>query len=301
MIPIVARMKGVEHCFGPVTALAGVDLTVQSGEVLAVLGPNGAGKTTAINLLLGTLRVQAGWVEVFGEAPGAMAVRRRRGAMLQRSGLPETLTVEEHVALFRSYYPAPLASERLMALAGIEELRRRPFARLSGGQRQRVLFALAMAGDPELVFLDEPTTGLDIEARRRLWDQIRALRAEQRTVVLTTHYLEEADALADRIIVLHRGRIIAEGTPAAIKARAAGRRIRCLTAVELEIAEALPGVLRARRSGRHLELLVNDAETVLRRLLAADEQLSDLTVTGAALEDAFLALTSDEPAAEAAA
>ena len=210
----LATLSGVTHRYGDVVALDRLSLEIRPGEVLAVLGPNGAGKTTAIGLLLGTLHVQEGAVRVFGSDPGARAVRLRRGAMLQVSGVADTLTVTEHLELFGSYYPTPLPVSRLLAMAGLEALGARRYGRLSGGQKQRVMFALALAGDPELVFLDEPTTGLDVEARRSLWNEIRGLRAAGRTAVLTTHYLEEADALADRIVVVHRGRIVAEGTPA---------------------------------------------------------------------------------------
>ncbi|MCY4074336.1 MAG: ABC transporter ATP-binding protein [Acidobacteria bacterium] len=286
----VAELAGVHHRYGDVVALDGVDLDVRAGEVLAVLGPNGAGKTTAIALLLGSLPVQRGEVRVFGSEPGAAAVRFRRGAMLQSSGVPITLTVSEHLELFSSYYAAPLPVSRLLAVAGLEDVAERRFARLSGGQKQRVMFALALAGDPELVFLDEPTTGLDVEARRSLWREIRALKAAGRTAVLTTHYLEEADALADRIAVLHRGRVVAEGTPSEIKSRAADRRIRCVTSVSPQEVAALSGVARVERNGRHLEILAAYPEEVLRTLLARDADLHDLQVTGVGLEDAFLTL-----------
>ena len=187
----LATMSAVTHRYGDVLALDGLDLEIRSGEVLAVLGPNGAGKTTVIGLLLGSLLVQHGEVRVFGGDPGARPVRMRRGAMLQVSGLPDALTVAENLELFSGYYPAPLPMSRLLAMAGLEALATRRYGRLSGGQKQRVMFALALAGDPELVFLDEPTTGLDVEGRRSLWNEIQGLRKAGRTAVLTTHYLEE--------------------------------------------------------------------------------------------------------------
>ena len=289
----LAALAGVTHRYGDVVALDGLDLEIRPGEVLAVLGPNGAGKTTAIGLLLGSLPVQQGAVRVFGRDPGARPVRMRRGAMLQVSGLPDALTVAENLELFSSYYPAPLPVGRLLAMAGLEELAARRYGRLSGGQKQRVMFALALAGDPELVFLDEPTTGLDVEARRSLWNEIQGLKKAGRTAVLTTHYLEEADALADRIAVIHRGRVVAEGTPSEIKSRAADRRIRCITGVGRDDVEALPGVVRVEDSGQHLEILTARPEDVLRTLLALDPDLRDLHVTGAGLEDAFLTLVRD--------
>jgi len=294
----LATLSAVTHRYGDVVALDGLDLQIRPGEVLAVLGPNGAGKTTAIGLLLGSLQVQQGAVHVFGRDPGARPVRMRRGAMLQVSGLPDTLTVAENLELFSSYYPAPLPVSRLLAMAGLEELAARRYGRLSGGQKQRVMFALALAGDPELVFLDEPTTGLDVEARRSLWNEIQGLKKAGRTAVLTTHYLEEADALADRIAVIHQGRVVAEGTPSEIKSRVADRRIRCITGVGRDEIAALPGVVRVAVTGQHLELLTARPEDVLRTLLALDPDLRDLQVTGAGLEDAFLTLVGDGEARE---
>ncbi len=287
----LATLSGVSHRYGPVLALDRVDLEVRPSEILAVLGPNGAGKTTAISLLLGVLRAREGVAQVFGRHPDHPSVRARRGAMLQISGLLPTLTVAEHLDLFRAYYRTPLPLGRLLRLAGLEDLAGRRFLKLSGGQKQRVMFALAMAGDPELVFLDEPTAGLDLDGRLRLWGEIRALREAGRTAVLTTHYLEEADALADRIVVLHRGRVIATGTPADIKARTAGRLVRAITRISPEAARALPGVVSVRERGRHLELLTSRSEDAVREMLSRDASLTDLTVTGAGLEEAFLSLT----------
>ena len=289
----LARLSGVSHRYGNVLALDRLDLEVREGEVLAVLGPNGAGKTTAVSLLLGTLTLQSGAARVFGSAPDAAEVRLRRGAMLQVSGVPETLTVGEHLALFRAYYPSPLPAARLLEMAGLRELRDRRFGKLSGGQKQRVMFALALAGDPELVFLDEPTAGLDLDGRRRLWDEIRGLKAAGRTAVLTTHYLEEADALADRIAVIHRGRLIAEGTPEEIKSRTAGRVVRCVTSIGPETARSFPEAAGAETKGQHLEIVTAQPEALLRRMLALDPELGDLTVVGVGLEEAFLALTGE--------
>ena len=289
----LAKLSSVTHRYGPVVALDGLDLEVRRGEVLGVLGPNGAGKTTAIGLLLGSLGVQAGEASVFGFAPGASEVRVRRGAMLQISGISANLTVREHIELFRAYYPKPLSASRLMTMAGLERLSQRRFGRLSGGQKHRVMFALALAGDPELLFLDEPTTGLDVDARHRLWSEIRALRESGRTTVLTTHNLDEADALADRVVVIQNGRRIAEGTPAEIKSRTAGRLVRCVTRIGPGEVASLPGVVEARTRGQHLEVLTAQPEALVRQLLGRDQALSDLTVVSAGLEEAFLALTRD--------
>ena len=290
-----AELAGAHKRYGAVTALDGVDLAVRPGEVLALLGPNGAGKTTAVSLLLGLLSPDAGTARLFGHPPRSMAARTRTGAMLQVSSVPETLRVREHVELFASYYPAPLPVAETLSVAGLDGLAERPYGKLSGGQKQRLLFALALCGDPDLLFLDEPTVGLDVASRRGLWERIRELVRRGRTVLLTTHYLEEAEALADRVVVLDRGRILAEGTPAEIEARAGSRRVRCRTAVPLAAVAALPGVVRAERLGADVVILTAAAEPVVRELLARDPDLSHLEVRGAGLEEAFLALTGERP------
>ncbi len=292
--PPAARLIGAVKRYGDVRALDGIDLELRSGEVTALLGPNGAGKTTAVRCLLGLTRPEEGRAELFGGDPLDRARRMRTGAMMQISGVPPTLRVREHIELFSSYYPAPLPVDRVLAAAGLEALAERPYGKLSGGQQQRLQFALAVCGDPELLFLDEPTVGLDVTSRRGFWEHIRALVAQGRTVLLTTHYLEEADALADRIVVIDRGAIVADGTPEAIKRKAAARRIRCRTSLDAELVEQLPSVERVHRDGDHLEILVADAENALRELLMRDPKIADLEVVGAGLEEAFLSLT--EPA-----
>jgi ABC-2 type transport system ATP-binding protein len=279
------------------TALERVTLALEPGRVTAVLGPNGAGKTTAVRLLLGLAAPTSGAARLFGRNPREPSSRRRAGAMLQVAKVPETLRVVEHLHLFASYYPRPLPIARLVEIAGLGGLERRRFGELSGGQQRRVLFALALAGDPDLLFLDEPTVGLDVESRRALWTEVRALADEGRSIVLTTHYLEEADALADRVVVLERGRILADGTPAEIKRRVAGRRIRCVTSVADDRLAALPGVRSVARDRDAVVLLASSAEEALRELFALDPALSDLEVTGVGLEEAFLALTGTAPLA----
>src|SRR5690242_1624153 len=221
-LAVVARLDAVNKNYGDIRALKAVNFRVRAGELVALLGPNGAGKTTAVKLLLGLLQPNAGKVRVFGGDPTNPENRMRTGAMLQVGRVPETLRVREHIDLFSSYYEEPMRAAEVLDAAGLEKLSDRKFGDLSGGQKQRVLFALAICGDPDLLFLDEPTVGLDVEARRMLWDEIRSLLRRGKTVVLTTHYLEEADALADRIVVINKGRVIAEGTPAEIKSRTAG-------------------------------------------------------------------------------
>ena len=288
---VVARLTGVSKSFGPVRALSQVDLAVHAGEVVAVLGPNGAGKTTAVKLLLGLASANAGTVSVFGGDPRMPLNRLRTGAMLQVGRVPETLRVEELVDLFSSYYLKPMPVPETLAAAGLESIEKRRFSVLSGGQKQRVLFALAICGDPDLLFLDEPTVGLDVEARRTLWDEIRRLVVRGKTVLLTTHYLQEADALADRIVVINRGTIIAQGTPAEIKARTAGRQIRCVTRLPVATVCSLPGVLEVCSDRGAVVIGTAAAEPVLRELFRRDPEVSAIEVTSAGLEDAFLALT----------
>lgn len=289
----VAVLQSVSKSYGNVQALKAVDFQVRAGEVVALLGPNGAGKTTAVKLLLGLLQPNSGTVRVFGGDPTNPENRMRTGAMLQVGRVPETLRVREHIDLFSSYYLNPMPVSQVLAASGLEQLSDRKFGELSGGQRQRVLFALAFCGDPDLLFLDEPTAGLDVEARRLLWEEIRHLVRRGKTVLLTTHYLQEADALADRVAVINKGEIIAAGTPSDIKAQTAGKRIRCITSIPLNTLRQVPGVTEVKEDREAVELHTGVVEQVLRELLSLDANLAGLEVTAAGLEDAFLALTQD--------
>jgi ABC-2 type transport system ATP-binding protein len=290
----VARIEGASKNYGAVQALVDFNFEVRAGELVALLGPNGAGKTTAIKLLLGLATPSRGKVSVFGGDPASTVTHTRVGAMLQVGRVPETLRVWEHIDLFSSYYPNPLPLNETLAIAGLEDLRNRKFGVLSGGQKQRVLFALAICGNPDLLFLDEPTVGLDVEARHLLWDEIRKLLRRGKTVVLTTHYLEEADALADRIGVINKGAIIAEGTPAEIKSRTAGKKIRCITQLSATVIQSLPGVSAVQSDRDAMVIHTAQAEEVLRGLLRLDLEISGIEVSGAGLEDAFLALTRED-------
>jgi ABC-2 type transport system ATP-binding protein len=284
----VASLNGVTKKYGSVTALKEVSLEVRAGELLAVLGPNGAGKTTAVRLLLGLSRPDVGQARVFGGDPSRHAMRIRVGAMLQVAKVPETLKVKEHIHQFRGYYPNPLPYTEVIRSAGLEGLEDRLFGALSGGQKQRVLFALAICGNPDLVFLDEPTVGLDVGTRHLIWRQISALVQQRRTVVLTTHYLEEVDALADRVIVLNHGVIVAEGSSAEIKARTAQKKIRCVTNLLPDEITRISGVSGVTKQETWLEIRTTDAENVLRELLARDPGLSSLEISNSSLDDAFL-------------
>lgn len=290
---LVANLESVNKNYGSVRALQDVNFSVRAGEIVALLGPNGAGKTTAVKLLLGLMPPNSGKVRVFGGDPTNPENRIRTGAMLQVGRVPETLRVREHIELFSAYYHHPMPPAKVLGAAGLEQLSDRRFSDLSGGQKQRVLFALAICGDPDLLFLDEPTVGLDVEARRLLWDEIRRLVRRGKTILLTTHYLQEADALADRIAVINKGRIIAEGTPAQIKAGTSGKRIRCITRLDLNSLRQLDGVTEVRIDREAVEIHSAEAEPVVRELLARDATLSGLEVTSAGLEEAFLSLTQD--------
>jgi ABC-2 type transport system ATP-binding protein len=291
--PLIA-LSAVEMRYGAVQALAGIDLEVREGEIVSILGPNGAGKSTAISLMLGLRRPTAGAVRIFGREPGDPAIRSRIGAMLQESGVPATLRVGELVDLFRSYYPYALPAAAILAAADLEELARRPAGKLSGGQRQRLYFALALAGDPDLLFLDEPTAGMDVAARQAFWSRIRAFAALGKTILFTTHLLEEADAMASRIVVIDRGRVVAEGTPAEIKARTIGKRVRVRGSVTEAVLGAMPGVRSVTRDGAYLVAAVDDSMPVLRQLLAMGSAVEELTVEETSLEAAFLGLTGDD-------
>ncbi len=289
----VASLEDVGKHYGEVCALRNINFTVAAGQVVGLLGPNGAGKTTVVKLLLGLIQPNSGKTRVFGGDPTNPQNRMRTGAMLQVGKVPETLRVREHIDLFSSYYANPLPLAEVLAAAGLGKLRDRKFGDLSGGQRQRVLFALAICGNPNLLLLDEPTVGLDVEARRALWEEIRRLVDRGKTVLLTTHYLEEADALADRIAVINQGQIIAEGTPAEIKSQTSGKRIHCVTRLSIPSLLEIPGVVDAKRDREATEIHAAEAENVVRALLARDPTLSGLEITTAGLEEAFLALTRD--------
>jgi ABC-2 type transport system ATP-binding protein len=289
----IAFLDSVTKKYGNVVALDGLSLALRPGEIVALLGPNGAGKSTAVRLLLGLSSPTSGTARIFGGNPRDAETRTRIGAMLQVASVPKTLKVKEHIDLFRSYFPAPLSFREVVRVAQLEGIEDRLFEKLSGGQKQRLLFGLAVCGNPEIVFLDEPTVGMDIEARRGLWTQIRSLAAQGKTVLLTTHYLEEADALAHRIVVINRGKVVSEGTPQEVKGRFASRKIKCVTTMSTAQLRDLPGVLDVEQVGNHMCITAANAEGVLRGMLACDAQLSELEVVSPGLEDAFLALTQN--------
>jgi len=293
-VTVAAELVDATKKYGQVEALRGVSLTIQLGEVVAMLGPNGAGKTTSISLLLGLRKTTSGSARLFGLEPTDIAARSRVGVMLQESGIPQMLKVREIVDLFRSYYPAPMQRDRAIAMAGLEEKAGALVKELSGGQRQRLYFALAVCGDPQVLFLDEPTVGMDVEGRRAFIARIAEFAKLGRTVVLTTHYLEEADQLAQRVVVIDRGVIIADASPVEIKGKVAGKRIRfTASGITQSTLDGLP-VTATTVEGNAVQLLTNDPVTVLRALFQRGLEISDLEVTGADLEDAFISLTSHQ-------
>ncbi|GMU65014.1 MAG: hypothetical protein AMXMBFR36_12880 [Acidobacteriota bacterium] len=289
----VAELAGVTKRYGATVALDAVDLAVRPGELLAVLGPNGAGKSTAIGLWLGTLQPDEGTATVLGGSPLEVASRLGVGVMMQEVALAPTLTAREHVTLAASYYRDPLPVDQVLELTGTAELARRRYGKLSAGQKRQVQLATAICGRPRLLFLDEPSVGLDVAARATMWRTIRRLRDDGCSIVLTTHYLEEAEALADRAAVLARGRVIAAGSVDEMRALVARRQIRCASTLPAEDVRRWPGVVEAVREERLLHVTASDAEAVVRRLLAADGALTQLEVRQASLAEAFTELTKE--------
>jgi ABC-2 type transport system ATP-binding protein len=292
---IVASLTTVTKSYGSHLALDGISLNLYRGEVVALLGPNGAGKTTTVRLLLGLTSPTTGEARVFGCDPTTGNMRARIGAMLQvgASGVPSQLTAREQIDLFCSYYPNALPVDEVIEMAGLEGIDRKRFSKLSGGEKQRVMFGLALCGNPDLLFLDEPTVGMDIEARHRLWFQVRKLCAAGKTILLTTHYLEEADQLADRILLVRKGKLVAEGTPAQIKATQDSREIRCRTSMAVESLMELPGVRNVRQEGSVTIIESADSDVTVRALFLKNQDVSDVQIATVALEGAFLALTSE--------
>jgi ABC-2 type transport system ATP-binding protein len=297
---VLARLSGARKRYGATVALDGLDLEVRRGELLAVLGPNGAGKSTALALLLGLQRPDAGEVELFGRSPHDLAARRGVGIFMQEVALADALRVRDHIAMTQAYYPDPLTLDEAITLSGVGKIAERPYAKLSGGQKRQAQFALAICGRPQLLFLDEPTTGLDLTARETMWATLRRMVAAGTSIVLTTHYIEEAEALADRVFVMARGKRVADGTVAEMRAVVVRKRIDCTTALDLAAIEAWPGVIAATGVGQAISITTSDAEGIVRRLLAADPALCDLEVRRAGLSEAFAELTQEPALKEAA-
>jgi len=289
----VALLRGITKRFGAVTALNTIDIEVRRGELLAVLGPNGAGKSTAISLWLGLTEPDAGSVTLLGGEPQELARRRGLGVMMQDVEMPKELKVRELVQLSASYYDDPMSVEEALRRAGVTHLADRQYGKLSGGQKRQAQFAVAICGRPKVLFLDEPTVGLDVKAREIMWISIRTLLADGCSIVLTTHYLEEAESLADRVAVIAKGRVIASGSVDDMRAMVARRQISCESTLTADEVRTWPGVVDVSRDTTKLNITVTDAEGVVRRLLASDALLARLEVRQAGLNEAFNELTRE--------
>ncbi len=297
-IALHGLVKSFKGPAGPVHAVRGVTIDISPGDTVALLGPNGAGKSTTIDMLLGLSKPDAGDVHVFGMTPAEAIGKGAIGAMLQTGAVLNDLTVRELIDMMGSLYPHPLSVDDTLALAGISDIAERKTTKLSGGQTQRVRFAVAMVSNPDLLVLDEPTVAMDVEGRHQFWESMREFTARGKTVLFATHYLEEADAFADRIILMARGEIVADGSATEIKASAGGRTIRgTLPGADLAALGMLDGVRSADQRGDSIVLNCSDSDAAVRALLRDFPAIRDLEITGAGLEAAFLQLTGDdEPA-----
>jgi ABC-2 type transport system ATP-binding protein len=308
-IQLSGLTKSYKGAHETVRAVRGIDLRIEPGETVAMLGPDGAGKSTTIDMLLGLSRPDAGTVTVFGRQPAQAVEAGLVGGMLQTGALIRDLSVRELCLLTASLYPHPMDADEVLALAGLEAVAGQRTQKLSGGQTQRARFAVALVGDPELLVLDEPTVAMDVEGRRDFWATMRRFAATGKTVLFATHYLEEADANADRAVLMAHGRIVADGPTTEIKAMVGTRTIRATLPETREIQETretrdaatdelaeLAGVASAERHGDSVILRCSDSDQAIRALLAAYPAVRDIEITGAALEDAFLQLTSDPDA-----
>jgi ABC-2 type transport system ATP-binding protein len=291
---ILASLRGATVRYGAVTALQGLDLDVRKGELLALLGRNGAGKSTAISLMLGLQSPDSGTARLFGRSPADIAVRRAVGVMMQETVQPSELTVRELIRQVSGYYPAPLEVDAAISLAGVESIADRRYGKLSGGQKRQAQFALAICGSPSLLFVDEPSANLDAEARQTLWAAIRRLVGGGTAIVLTTHYIEEAEALADRVAIIDGGRCIASGTVADLQRVIQRKRIECQCNLPLADVAGWPDVEEAQHDGARLSLATQHPEAVLRRLLAADPHLDLLEVSRGGLSAALATLTEEQ-------
>jgi ABC-2 type transport system ATP-binding protein len=297
--PTSIELHGLTKSFrgagGAIHAVRGIDVSIEAGETVALLGPNGAGKSTTIDMLLGLLAPDAGSVSVFGRTPDAAVSAGLVGAMLQTGSLIHDLTLRELVEMMASLYPEPLGVDEVLDLTGLRDLAGQITQKLSGGQAQRARFAVALVANAELLVLDEPTVAMDVEARRGFWTTMREVAASGKTVVFATHYLEEADAYADRAVLMAHGRIVADGPTTEIKGLVGSRTIRAtLPGVPLEELRMLAGVTTAELRGDAIVLACSDSDAAIRALLARFPEARDIEIGGAGLEEAFLQLTSGE-------
>jgi ABC-2 type transport system ATP-binding protein len=287
------RLTGLTKKFGTLTAVNDVDLTIRPGEVVALLGPNGAGKSTTIDLLLGLSRPTDGSAELFGEDPRHAIVTGRVGAMLQGGALLPTTTVRESIALIHALHKHPLSVDEAMERAGVTDLAKQKIASLSGGQMQRARFAVAVVSNPDLLILDEPTAAMDVAARHSFWSSMREFTDRGKTVVFATHYLDEADTFADRIVIMSDGRIIADGTPSEVKSVVTGRTVSfTLESADTASLEELAGVTHLEQRGNRVSLQSEDSDATLRALLSSYPEATDIEIVSRNMDDAFMALTA---------
>jgi len=289
----VAELSGAYKSYVSTVALDGIDLEVPAGKLLAVLGPNGAGKTTAISLLLGLQQPDKGKAALFGKSPLLLESRRKVGVMLQEVSLAPELRARELIDLAASYYPSPLTVEEVLEQTHTTALAKRRYGKMSGGQKRQVQFAMSLVGRPKLLFLDEPTVGLDVQARETMWEGLHRLVRSGTSIVLTTHYMEEAEALADIVIVLANGQVVARGTVDEVRARVARKRICCLTKLDVDTICRWPGVQGARIENKKMQITVTEAEAVVRKLLEEDAGLQELEVSRPGLAEAFSEITRE--------
>ncbi|WP_026425247.1 ABC transporter ATP-binding protein [Actinokineospora inagensis] len=290
-------IDGLRKHFGDVRAVDGIDLVIAPGEVVALLGPNGAGKSTTVDMLLGLSKPDSGSVTVFGQAPRDAVRSGTIGAMLQDGALLPDATVGETIALVAALYAKPLPVAKALDRAGVADLVGRRCGKLSGGQRQRVRFALALVSDPDVLVLDEPTVAMDVETRRQFWRAMREYTSTGRTVLFATHYLEEAEEFADRVVLMRAGKVAADGSVAQIRATVSGRTITAVVpGAEVGALRVLPGVRDAEVRAGRITLACVDSDAALRALLTQFPLASDIEITAVGLEDAFLALTAQESA-----
>lgn len=295
MSKAVAEVHQVTRKFGKTTAVNNVSFSIEKGSTVAILGPNGAGKTTIVSMMLGLIEPTEGYIHLFNKNPKHISVREKIGAMLQDVSVVDKLKVHEVIALFRSYYPSPLSMAELIALTGLEKKDLNKWAdKLSGGQKRRVGFALALTGNPDLVFFDEPTVGLDITARRLFWEKVNALKAKGKTIIFTTHYLQEADDVAERIILFNRGEIIADGHPNAIKQQLAIRNVSFQsddTEKAIQQLQSLPVVSRCYQKDERIYAVTEDTDAVLAALFKLDLNARNIAIEQGRLEEVFEYLT----------
>jgi ABC-2 type transport system ATP-binding protein len=294
VIALSGLVKSFAGPSGPIRAVRGIDVSIATGETVALLGPNGAGKSTTIDMLLGLLEPDAGTVSVFGRPPREAVADGAVGAMLQTGALIRDLSVRELVAMMASLYPAPMDVDEVLELTGVSEIAAQRTQKLSGGQSQRVRFAVALVSNPELLVLDEPTVAMDVEGRHGFWTTMREFASRGKTIVFATHYLEEADAYADRAVLMAHGAIVADGPTNEIKAMVGSRTIRATVPhVDMDALASLPGVSSVEPRGEAVALVCSDSDTAVRALLAAHPEARDIEIAAAGLEQAFLMLTGN--------